>query len=54
MGECGCIAIQYFGKIIDRDGNAWIFGIYPSCHYCDAPLGLQFYKVLPTDFECYD
>lgn len=45
MGECGCIGIQYRFKIIDEHGDAWCFGVYPSCHYCDSPVGIQVLRV---------
>lgn len=54
MGECGCYLIEYKRKIIDEDGNAWLFGIYPSCDCCDSPVCVNFIKVKRKDWQLYN
>lgn len=54
MGECGCYIIQYYGKIIDKNGDAYLIGVYPSCRTCDGPLGIMIDKVKKEDFYVYD
>lgn len=54
MGECGCSHIQWRWKIIDKNGDAWLFGIYPSCDYCDAPVGIDIWKIKKVDWHLWD
>src|SRR5690349_20198577 len=51
MCECGCISVDWRWKIIDRDGSAWLFGVYASCKYCVGPAGVRVWKVPPEEFR---
>lgn len=51
MGECGCISIPYDNKIELADGRTLFVGIYPSCHYCDTPAGVQFFAAEGEDAD---
>lgn len=54
MCECGCIGIDYQGKIIDKNGDAWLLGVYPSCENCSAPVGIQIWKVVKGSFHQWE
>lgn len=54
MGECGCSSVNYVGKVIDKKGDAWLFGVYPGCRECDCPAGVQIHKIAKSDFHLWD
>lgn len=54
MGECGCYHITYEKKITNKNGDAFIIGVYPSCRYCSGPAGVRINKVQKSDFYLYD
>jgi len=54
MCQCGCIDVQPLGKIIGKDGCAYLIGIYASCRNCFAPAGVQIHKVPKSDWRMYD
>jgi len=54
MGVCGCCDITWQRKIIDKDGNAWLFGIYPGCDDCCGPAGVGIQKLSPQDWHLWD
>lgn len=54
MGACGCIELNSVGKIVAKDGSAYLIGIYPSCHYCDSPAGIQIQNVRKADWHLWD
>lgn len=43
MGECGCTQFNAILKFKGPRGVTYVLDIYPSCSYCDAPLGIILY-----------
>lgn len=54
MGECGCSSGSWEHKIIDHEGWAWLFRVYPSCQDCSSPVGFDFFRVHPKDWHIWD
>lgn len=43
MGECVCCAFNAILKFRGPRGITYVLDIYPSCSYCDTPLGIILY-----------
>lgn len=54
MCECGCAMVTYDRKIIDKEGHAWLFGIYASCQNCCNPVGIDVFRCPPEDFDDFE
>lgn len=44
MGQCGCSDTEPMYQFPGPDGVTYGIQIYPSCHYCSAPAGVELYR----------
>lgn len=44
MGQCGCSDTAPDFKFPGPDGVTYAIQIYPSCHYCSSPAGVDIHR----------
>lgn len=53
MGQCGCSDTEPDFQFPGPDGITYAIQIYPSCHYCNTPAGVDVYRMTAEDVEIW-
>lgn len=54
MGECGCGNFNADLQLPGPDGLTYIIQVYPSCTYCDTPIGLIIHRMTSEQVRSWD
>ena len=54
MGECGCNEMQPTFRFRGPGKDKYVCEVYPSCTYCETPVGIVLYRFEPKDAKLWD